>query len=81
MFESHFKNEHAVSLSLKTHVPITCKAILKHVWITFQAHFMKKHAASPIYKIHVPITMKKQFWSMFGAHFKHISRIDVPHIL
>jgi hypothetical protein len=49
-----------------------------HVWITFQARFKNKHAVSPSHKYmsrsHVKV---KQFWSMFGSYFKHISRTNM----
>jgi hypothetical protein len=53
-------------------LPITFKAILEHVWISFQAHFKNENAVLPSFKIHVGWSHFKQFWSMFGSHFKHI---------
>jgi hypothetical protein len=49
----------------------------KHVWITFQARFKKQHAVLPSFKIHVCQSHLKQFCSMFGSYFKHVSRTNM----
>jgi hypothetical protein len=53
---------------------------VNHVSSTFGSRFRKEHAVLPSFKIHVPITIKrstnrsnrKQLWSMFESHFKHV---------
>jgi hypothetical protein len=81
MFGSHYKHISRTNMlcsvtQSQIHVPITCKAILEHVWITFQAHFTKNILCHLVSKF-MSLLHVKQFWSTFASRFKHVTRINI----